>query len=154
MVNALAIGSLCTREVDLADAEETVLDAARRMRERRVGTLVVVDGVGRPVGLVTDRDLAVRVLADGRDPRRTSVAEVMTFRPRTVGEDTPIEAALSLMRSGGFRRLPVVNDDEKLVGIVSLDDVLALLAEEFASIGALLDREAPGKAVAGPPTRA
>jgi CBS domain-containing protein len=93
--------------------------------------------------VLTDRDLAVRVVAGGRDPRAMSVGEAMTASPKTASEGTPIESALALMRAGAFRRLPVVNDDGKLVGIVSLDDVLALLVEEFASIGGLLEREAP-----------
>jgi CBS domain-containing protein len=139
----VSVARICLREVDLADAGESVLEAARRMRDRQVGTLVILDDVGRPVGLLTDRDLALRVVAAGGDPRAVSVGDVMTKDPRTVGERTSIEAALSLMRSGSFRRLPIVNDDGKLVGIVSLDDVLGLLAEEFVLIGGLLEREAP-----------
>jgi CBS domain-containing protein len=139
----MSVARICLREVDLADPTESVLEAARRMGERRVGTLVIVDDAGKPIGLLTDRDLALRVVAAGGDPRATSVGEVMTAHPKTVGESTPIESALSLMRSGSFRRLPVVNDDGKLVGIVSLDDVLSLLAEEFELIGRLLEREAP-----------
>jgi len=139
----MPVGRICVREVHLAEPGESVLEAARRMRERRVGVLVAVDGLGRPVGLVTDRDLALRVVADGGDPRTTAVGDVMTERPKTVSESTPIESALALMRSGSFRRLPVVNDDGKLVGIVTLDDVLGLLAEEFELIGGLLQREAP-----------
>lgn len=150
----MSIGSICSREIDLAETPESVLEAACRMRERRVGTLVIVDAVGKPVGLLTDRDLALRVVAAGADPRGMCVGQVMTANPRTVKESTPIEAALSLMRSGSFRRLPVVNDDGKLVGIVSLDDVLGLLAEEFAVIGGLLQREAPAAAEAVRPTRA
>jgi CBS domain-containing protein len=139
----MSVARICLREVDLADATERVLEAARRMRERRVGTLVIVDDAGKPVGVVTDRDLALRVVAAGGDPRTMSVRDVMTAHPRTVSESTPIEAALSLMRSGSFRRLPVVNADGKLVGIVSLDDVLDLLAEEFELIGRLLERQSP-----------
>jgi CBS domain-containing protein len=139
----MSIGRICLREVDLAEPGESVLEAARRMRERRVGTLVILDDAGKPVALVTDRDLVLRVLAAGGDPRAVSVGEVMTANPRTVSESTPIEFALSLMHSGSFRRLPVVNEDGKLVGIVSLDDILGLLAEEFALIGGLLEREAP-----------
>jgi CBS domain-containing protein len=139
----MSVGRICLREVDLAERGESALEAACRMRDGRVGTLVVLDAEGKPIGLVTDRDLALRVVAAGRDPRLTPVGEVMTENPTVVGESTPIESALSLMRSGSFRRLPVVNEDRKLVGILSLDDVLALLAEEFALIGTLLEREAP-----------
>ena len=139
----MSVGRICLREVDVAAATERVLEAARRMRERRVGTLVGVDDAGRPCGLLTDRDLALRVVAAGAHPHATSVGEVMTEHPRTVSESTAIESALSLMRSGSFRRLPVVNEEGKLVGIVTLDDILGLIAEEFALIGGLLQREAP-----------
>lgn len=139
----MSVGPICLREVVLADPNESVLAAARRMREHRVGTLVIVDDMEKPVGLLTDRDLALRVVAAGRDPATVSVGAVMTANPRTVSESTPIESALSLMRSGSLRRLPVVNADGKLVGIVSLDDVLGLLVEEFVLIGGLLEREAP-----------
>ena len=134
----MSVARICLREVDIAALAESVVDAARRMRDQGVGTLVVVDEVGRPVGLLTDRDLAVRVLADAADPRAVSVGDVMTRNPRTVSEGTPIESALALMASGAFRRLPVVNEDGRLVGILSLDDLLGLLAEEFALIGRLL----------------
>jgi CBS domain-containing protein len=150
----MSVARICLREVDLAEASESVLEAARRMRERRVGTLVIVDDAGQPVGLLTDRDLALRVVAAGGDPGAISVGDVMTAHPRTVSESTPIESALSLMCSGSFRRLPVINDDGKLVGIVSLDDVLALLAEEFELIGGLLERETPRAAARGVSTRA
>jgi len=139
----MSVGRICLRDVDLADAAECVLDAARRMRDRDVGTLVVLGEAEKPVGLLTDRDLTVRVLAAGRDAVTTRVADVMTPSPRTVSESTPIEAALGLMRSGSFRRLPVVDEAGKLVGILSLDDVLALLAEEFTLVGDLLERETP-----------
>jgi CBS domain-containing protein len=139
----MSVGRICTREVHLADPGESVFEAANRMRARQVGTLVVLDPAGKPIGILTDRDLALRIVAGGRSPRDTAVGQVMTEHPRTVNENTPIEAAVSLMRSGAFRRVPVVNDDGKLVGLLSLDDVLLLLAEEFGLISALLQREAP-----------
>jgi len=139
----MSVGRICTRYVDLADPEETVQAAARRMLERKVGTLVILDQAKRPVGLLTDRDLVLRVLALGQDPRQTSVGEVMTKEPKTVTEGTPIEQALALMRSGAFRRLPVVGGDGTLVGLVSLDDILSLLAEELREVGTLVEREMP-----------
>ena len=139
----MSVGRICTRYVDLADPEETVPAAARRMLEREVGTLVILDRAKRPVGLLTDRDLVLRVLARGQDPRQTSVGEVMTKEPKTVTEGTPIEQALALMRSGAFRRLPVVGGAGTLVGLVSLDDILSLLAEELREVGALVEREMP-----------
>ena len=139
----MSVGRNCTREVDLADTTETVWQAAERMRQRAVGTLVVLDQDRAPIGIITDRDLVERVLADGKDARSTTVDQVMTRQPKTVTEDSPIEHALSVMRAHRMRRLPVVGDSGKLVGLLSLDDVLMLLAEEFAVIGGVLRYETP-----------
>jgi CBS domain-containing protein len=139
----MSIGRICTRDVDTAGARESVLEVARRMRDRQVGTLIVVDDEARPMGLITDRDIVTRSVASGREAARTPVADVMTTMPTTVLEDTPIESALGTMRVGRLRRLPVVNGVGALVGIVTLDDILALLAEEFSLIGGLLERETP-----------
>lgn len=139
----MSVGRICVRDVDLADADETVGQIASRMRDRGVGTLLILDEAKRPLGIITDRDLVKRVLAVGRDPSTTLVEEVMTRDLRTVSEEGAIEAALSLMRSGRFRRLPVVNNQGQLVGLLSLDDVLILLAEEFTDVGRLLERETP-----------
>ncbi len=139
----MSVGRVCCREVNIAAPEESVVDAARRLGGQRVGTLVILNAAKEPVGLVTDRDLVVRVLATDRDPHRTQVGDVMTRHPKVITEDGSLEAALGLMRAGGFRRLPVVDHQGRLVGIVSLDDVLALLAEEFADIGGILQRQRP-----------
>lgn len=139
----MSAGRICTRYVDLADPDETVQAAARRMLERKVGSLVILDGAKRPVGLVTDRDLVVRVLAVGKGPLETRVDEVMSKDLKTVSEAAPIEQALAVMRSGAFRRLPVVDRDGTLLGLVTLDDILSLLAEEFREIGTLVEQETP-----------
>ena len=138
----MSVGQLCTREVDTASFEETVLVAAQRMRDRQVGTLVVVDEA-RPVGIVTDRDLTVRVLATGLDPNTARVSEVMTPSPTTIREEDAIETAVGYMRAGRFRRLPVVGPDGRLVGVLALDDILEVVASELTDIGPLLKREAP-----------
>ena len=148
----MSVGRICVREVDLADPDETVGQAARRMHQRGVGTLVVLGREQQPEGILTDRDLVERVLAAGRDPQTTSVAEVMTPNPKTISEDAAIEAALSLMRSGRFRRLPVTSREGRLVGMLSVDDVLMLLAEEFTEVGRLLERETPQAVLTGGPT--
>jgi CBS domain-containing protein len=139
----MSIERICQCEVDVADVDETVLSVAERMRQRTVGCVVVVNKEQEPVGIVTDRDLVIRVLADGKDPYATQIGEVMTTEPKTVLEGTPIEEALREMRSGAFRRLPVIDRDGKLLGIVTLDDILMLLAEELRQVGQLLDRETP-----------
>jgi CBS domain-containing protein len=136
------VRDLCQQDVDTASYDETAFDVARRMRDRQVGTVIVVDD-HRPVGIVTDRDLAVRVVAGGLDPQATRVSDVMTPSPTTIHEDATIVTALGYMRQGRFRRLPVVRRDGSLVGIFALDDVLGLVAKELAEVGPLLGREAP-----------
>jgi len=132
----MSAGRLCIREVHLADPDETVDVAAARMRDRRVGTLVVLDADRRPLGIVTDRDLVVRALADGLTGVR--VRDVMTTPADAVEEDTPIEDALVRMRASAHRRLLVVDRDGRLQGILSVDDVLELLGDELARVGRLV----------------
>jgi CBS domain-containing protein len=139
----MSVGRICIRDVDVASGDESALVAARRMRDRNVGTLMVVNDRNQPMGLVSDRDLALRIIAQERDPARTPVAEVMTVMPMTILESSSIESALGHMRTGRFRRMPVVNGSGELVGIITLDDILTLLAEEFSMVRALLERESP-----------
>jgi CBS domain-containing protein len=139
----MTIANICVRNVDLAEKEESVWQAAVRMRQRAVGTLVIVDAAKQPIGIITDRDLMERVVAEGRDARNTLVGAIMTRDPMTIAEDEPTQVALPRMRRGGFRRLPVVNGQGTLVGLVSMDDILMLLSEELAQIGQLVKRETP-----------
>jgi len=142
------IGRICQREVDTVAPGETVCQAAQRMQQRAVGTLLVLDDEERPMGIVTDRDLVVRALAHNLDGVETRVDLVMTTPVVVVGENVPIEAALERMRAGGFRRMPVVDAEGRLVGLAALDDILGLLAEEFTDVGLLLQAQAPGNHVA------
>jgi CBS domain-containing protein len=139
----MSVGRIGVRSVDVAEMDESTTVAAQRMHARNVGMLVVVDKEQRPLGVVTDRDLVVRVLAESRDPSETTLGEVMNRLPHTANEEMPIEEALGIMRFGPYRRLPVVNREGRLVGILSLDDIIDLLAEEFGEIGKLLRKESP-----------
>lgn len=139
----MSVRQICNPDVDVITVEESAQTAAGRMHARKVGTLVVVNERQEPIGIVTDRDLAVRVVAEGKDPTTTIIAEVMTRDPETVREKTPVEDALRIMRNGSFRRVPVVDYDDRLVGLLSLDDILHLLAHDFAQIGDLVERESP-----------
>lgn len=142
----MSVGRICCREVELCDLQESVQSAAERMRERRVGSLVVVDEGRRPVGLLTDRDVTIRVVAAGRDARGTRVQDVMTMEPSTIRDDETVESAVSLMRAKGVRRVPVVDASGQLVGILTLDDVLDLLAEELEVVGGILSKQRPRRA--------
>ncbi|MBC8553040.1 MAG: CBS domain-containing protein [Candidatus Brocadiales bacterium] len=137
----MPIGKICVREVYLADAGESTYVAAQRMREHGVGTLVALDKDKKPFGIVTDRDLAMQVIAAGKDPAEVKVAQVMTVDPRSLREDTPIEEGLRLMRGGKCRRLPVVDDKDALQGLVSIDDILELLAEEMSQIAKIIESQ-------------
>jgi CBS domain-containing protein len=129
--------------VDTARKDETVQAIADRMRQRNVGTIVVIDGEDRVVGIVTDRDLVVRVLADRRDPAELTVEEVMTRDPTTVTGHGARDISLLLMKDGGFRRIPVVDDRRRLVGVLSLDDVIRTLASDMAHVVGVLDVQTP-----------
>ena len=139
----MTVGRMCVRDVDQAEVNESAQAAAQRMHDRNVGTLVVLSPDRKPIGILTDRDLAVRVVAKGRNPIETTVGEVMTTDLKTVSEQAALEDALRVMRSGPFRRIVVVDDDGKLAGLLSVDDVLDLLRGEFNEIGQLLERESP-----------
>jgi len=139
----MTIQDICQRDVDTCMAHESVQVAAQRMNARAVGTLVVIDSEVRPIGILTDRDIAIRAVGLGRDAHRTAVTEIMTPDVETVREHNEVESTLALMRANAIRRLPVVNDQGQLVGVVSLDDILTLLAREFQELGRLLSKEKP-----------
>lgn len=99
----------------------TVREAARRMKSRRVGAVLVIDADDRLAGIFTERDMVNRVVAESRDPDTTALSEVMTRRPSTIGPDASAIEALRIMNDGGFRHLPIVKNG-RLVGIVSRRD--------------------------------
>jgi CBS domain-containing protein len=141
----MTAGRICSRVVATAAPSERVRIAARRMATNDVGTLVVLDDAGRgeAVGIVTDRDIALRCVAGELNPDEAHVSEVMTHPVETIDEYASVDTALAKMASGGKRRLIVTGDDHRVVGIVSLDDVLGMLAREIRPIGRLLEQQEP-----------
>lgn len=139
----MSIGRICTRTVAIASADEAVAAAARRMAEEDVGTVVVLGADGCPAGILTDRDVVLRVVARGLDPAATAIDAVMTRPVVAAHESTPIEDGLGRMARAGVRRLVVIGDDGRLIGVLALDDVLALLVEEAGAIGRVL--RGPGR---------
>jgi len=139
----MSLKRVCVREVDLAQPKESVQVAAERMHARNVGSLVIVDADRQPMGIITDRDLVIRVLASGKNPYATTVSKVMTREVTTLSENASIGAAIEAMRSGPHRRLVLVDEDGALAGVVSLDDLLDLLIRELAQIGEVLQQESP-----------
>jgi CBS domain-containing protein len=118
---AQSIREIMTADPRTVDTSATCLDAGREMRDGDVGALVVVDG-GAVAGVVTDRDIVVRVVADGRDPASTRVSEAATMSPVTLNVDQTVEDAIRVVREQDIRRVPVVQDGRP-VGIVSLGDL-------------------------------
>ncbi len=116
-----------------AEAEDTVEKSARTMRDRHIGCLVLIRH-GRPAGVITDRDLVVRVMAEGRDPATSRTGDFVTYDPITISVHDGIETAVARMRDHGVRRLPIVDDDGVAVGIVTADDLLILLGGEIAGV--------------------
>lgn len=139
----MSVGRICTRIVETAAADESVRVASNRMKVERVGTLVVLDSDGRPKGIVTDRDIALRVVGERRDPDTTPLSAVMTSPVDAINEDTTIDWALHRMADRGVRRLIVVDDEGMMSGLLSMDDVLALLIEEAQDVGSLLRQQLP-----------
>jgi CBS domain-containing protein len=137
-------GELCTREVVIARRDTPIAEAARLMRELHVGSLVVVGDRGAervPVGILTDRDIVIAVVAKELDPRSLTAGEVMAAELLTVREQDSISDALRLMREKGVRRVPVVTAGGALAGILTLDDLLELAAEELGAFVRAIGRE-------------
>ncbi len=120
--NAGCVADVMEREVRLTSPDDSVQQAARLMREKDTGFLPVGEG-DRLVGMVTDRDVALRLVAEGRDPARTKVREVMTSDVRYVFDDEDLEHVAENMAQQQVRRLPVMNRQKRLVGVVSLGDI-------------------------------
>ncbi len=131
----MPVGSYCRRSVCTAHPEEGVRGAAQRMEKEGVGLLLVVEE-GRPVGVLTDRDVALEVAAARRDPSEVRVADAMTRDPVLIAASAPLPQAASLMARTGVRRLPVVDEAGSALGVFAADDLVRLLADE---IGGLAD---------------
>ena len=140
----MPIGELCVRQVVVAPRKTSVLEAAKLMRQLHAGDVVVTDesnGCRTPVGIVTDRDIVLEVLAQGLDATSLTVGDIMTRDLTTVRENDGVFQTIQLMRAQGARRAPVVNSQDVLVGIVSVDDFVELLAEELSQLAKLIARE-------------
>ena len=128
----MPVKDIIQRKVVTIEPDDTVMLAAQRMKDKMVGSLVVLDG-DKPAGIITDRDIAIRVVGAGKDPT-TPVKEVMTKDPITIRDDASFFELTKTFRDAAVRRLIVVNKEGKLVGLISIDDVLELLIAEFANL--------------------
>ncbi len=133
----MTVGHFCNREVVICGRESTIVEVAQLMRLHHVGDVVIVEDredIPVPVGIITDRDLVVELIADGVDLDAVTVGDVMSYELVTARTDDSIWETLKRMRGQGVRRIPVVNDQGGLEGILALDDILELLAEELSML--------------------
>lgn len=140
----MTAGDACNREVVIVHRDGTIVEAAKLMREYHVGDLVVVEerDQGRfPVGIVTDRDLVIEVLAQDVDFDAVTIGDVMSFDLVTAGEDESVRDTIKKMRSRGVRRIPVVNKSGLLQGILAVDDLIELYAETLCDLNAVTVQE-------------
>jgi CBS domain-containing protein len=134
MGKQLTAGDLCKRKVTVAYKNTSLVAAAQLMREDHVGALVVVDdenGSRQVRGLITDRDIVIAVVATGLDPDTLRLEDIMSAKLVTVGEADSLLDLIRAMRENGVRRLPVVGEQDELMGLVTMDDVFKILAQEM-----------------------
>lgn len=140
----MKVGEACSRRAIVAYTDEPIRTAAQLMRQHHVGDVIIVEDrqQGRvPVGIVTDRDLVIQILQVGVDPDVFVLGDLMTRQLLTAREDEDLESCLHRMHERGVRRVPVLNDEGALVGVLAFDDVIELLAEEMSELSGLLRRE-------------
>ena len=140
----MKVRDFCSRTVAVIEPTATLREASLLMRDAHVGALVVTErkgGVTRPVGVITDRDIVVAVVAvPGARPEGIRVGDVMSAQPHVAREDDGLAEAVKAMSEAGVRRLPVVTSDGSLFGVVTLDDVLRVLAAELGALALALGR--------------
>jgi len=137
-------GEICNREVVVIDSGSSIAEAARVMREYHVGDVVVVSekyGRQSPIGILTDRDIVLEIVAQGIDPENVSVGDAMSYELVSADENDDFMHVIEIMRDRGVRRVPVVDAEQTLLGILAVDDVLDLVSELFVDIVHLVDRQ-------------
>ena len=145
----MTIGTICNREVITVQRDATVLHAAVLMRQHHVGDVVVIENRKNktvPIGIVTDRDIVVELVATELDCKVITVGDIIITKLIVVKDSAGVFEAIQLMANKGVRRLPVVDDDGGLVGIITLDDLLLLLSKELAALNKLVTREQKNEA--------
>src|SRR4051794_28764044 len=125
---------------------DSIVEAARIMQSADTGIVPVIDDSRKIIGMITDRDIVVRLIAEGKDVQKARVNEVMTKSVRTVQEDAPISDVVDLMSNAQIRRVPVVNNKDQIVGIVSLADLATAGRTQTGRVGKTVEEisEGPG----------
>lgn len=138
----MTLKDLARKDVVTVAPDASVERVAEKMKEETVGSVIVEEN-RRPVGIITDRDLAVRVLATGRDPAKLDASEIMTVDPVTTDEYAGLYELCDRMSGEAVRRMPTVDGDGNLTGIITLDDLLVLLSDELDKLSEVIEFESP-----------
>lgn len=136
----MPIERLVRRPVKALGPDDSCEEAAALMRDENVGAVVVLDE-GRVQGVVTDRDITVRVVAAGLGPREVPLREVMSGEPIFLSKARTLDQLVAAMRDMGVRRIPVIEDDGSVYGLVSMDDLLVLISEQLAELAQVIRKE-------------
>jgi CBS domain-containing protein len=143
-MRVFSVGSYCRREVWTTQSDASVRAAVGVMVKQNVGFLVVVDpGERRPVGVLTDRDVALDVLRGKLDPDALRVHELMRTPVVSIEEDAPLRSAIDAIRASGVRRLPVVDAGGELVGLITWDDLARHVAQELSGVAGAIEAQPP-----------
>lgn len=145
----MPMNEICNPDVVTLERNSTITQAAKLMRQHHVGAVVVVElknGKRTPVGVVTDRDIVVELVATELDPSVITVGDIMAPALVVINEKSGLFDAIRLMADKGVRRLPIVDDEGGLAGIVALDDMLLLLSKELGALSKLVEREQKSEA--------
>jgi CBS domain-containing protein len=137
-------GEFCNRDVIMINGDESVKRAAELMRKNHVGDVVVVEelhGKRTPIGIITDRDLVIEVMASGLDASELAIQDIVTRSVLTANEDDSLFNTLELMREKGVRRIPVVDINNTVAGIITLDDITALLSKMLYSVVGVIESQ-------------
>lgn len=140
----MPIREFCKTDVAVIDRTSSVVDAARKMRESHVGDVVICEmesGVSKPIGILTDRDIVIGVIALDIEIDSVNVEDIMTPTLVTVNRNAGVYETIQLMETYGVRRLPVVDEDGSLFGIVSSGDLMELLGQEILTLSRLSARQ-------------
>lgn len=149
----MSLGTICNREVVIVESKASIPEAAGLMREYHVGCLVVTEeryGRNFPIGILTDRDIVIELIAKEVDINAVNIGDVMSHELNLAREDDDVIDTLKRMRYKGIRRMPVVDDQGALIGLITLDDLLELLAEQLKDLSSLVSKEQQSELKAHP----
>ncbi len=133
----------CREEVVAVSPDTPAVEIAKIMDTKNVGSVMVITGEDRPAGIVTDRDLVVRIVAKGMRPEDVTAEEIMTKDLVTFKDDIGVYEAIEKVTREGIRRMPIVDDNGRLIGIVTQDDMIRLLSDEMAKLAHTIEKQSP-----------